>query len=43
MEPDKYTDLGWRNFETLPSPLFLPWEQLLASEFIETIKKELKK
>jgi 8-oxo-dGTP diphosphatase len=37
-EPDKFIDQAWRNFEDLPSPLFLPWKQLLASEFIETIR-----
>jgi 8-oxo-dGTP diphosphatase len=40
LEPDKYIDQEWFDFDTLPSPLFLPWEQLLKSEFIENIKAE---
>lgn len=39
MEPDKYIDQDWFDFETLPSPLFFPWKQLVKSEFIENIKK----
>jgi 8-oxo-dGTP diphosphatase len=41
MEPDKFVDQGWFDFDTLPSPLFLPWQQLFKSEFLETIKKVL--
>lgn len=41
LEPDKYIDQAWFDFDTLPAPLFLPWEQLLKSEFIETIKAQL--
>lgn len=40
MEPLKCTNVAWRTFDTLPAPLFLPWTQLLASEFIESIKAE---
>lgn len=39
IEPNKATDIGWFDFDTLPSPLFLPWEELLKSEFIEKIKQ----
>lgn len=39
LEPDKYVDQDWFDFDTLPSPLFLPWEQLLDSEFMKSIKK----
>lgn len=39
-EPDKYIDQDWFDFNTLPSPLFFPWEQLLKSEFIERIHRE---
>ncbi|MBI5400754.1 MAG: NUDIX domain-containing protein [Candidatus Yonathbacteria bacterium] len=42
LEPDKYIDQDWVDFDTLPSTLFLPWKQLLDSEFIENIKKSLK-
>lgn len=42
-EPDKCTAQAWVDFDTLPSPLFLPWEQLLKSEFIDKIRVELTK
>ncbi len=42
LEPDKYVDQDWFDLHTLPSPLFLPWEQLLKSEFLENIKEALK-
>lgn len=41
LEPEKCTDMGWSDLDTLPSPLFLPWQQLLQSNFIETIRKRL--
>ena len=41
LEPGKYVDQDWVDFDTLPSPLFLPWENLLQSEFLESIKSEL--
>ncbi len=37
MEPDKFIELTWRDFKTLPKPLFLPWKQLLKSKFLNTI------
>lgn len=43
LEPDKFVEQGWFDFDSLPTPLFLPWEQLLKSEFIEGIKKALMK
>lgn len=39
-EPDKFIGLEWRDFNSLPKLLFLPWKQLLKSDFIENIKKE---
>jgi 8-oxo-dGTP diphosphatase len=39
VEPDKFVEIGWFDFNTLPEPLFLPWEQLLKSQFISTIKQ----
>jgi 8-oxo-dGTP diphosphatase len=42
LEPDKYVDQNWFDFDTLPTPLFLPWQQLLVSEFIENIRRALK-
>ena len=39
-EPDKCLSQAWYTFDNLPSPLFLPWRQLLDSEFIEDIKKQ---
>jgi 8-oxo-dGTP diphosphatase len=38
MEPDKFIDQDWFTFENLPQPLFLPWNQLLKSKFIDNIK-----
>ncbi|MET1033236.1 MAG: NUDIX domain-containing protein [Candidatus Saccharimonadales bacterium] len=40
-EPDKCLKQAWHTFDSLPAPLFLPWNQLLGSEFIEKIKREL--
>lgn len=38
VEPDKFVKMEWRGFDSLPQPLFLPWNQLLKSEFIQAIK-----
>jgi len=43
LEPDKYIDQDWFDFDSLPSPLFLPWNQLLESEFVSKIRGELNK
>ena len=40
-EPDKCLKQEWHTFDNLPYPLFLPWDQLLTSEFIEKIKQQL--
>ena len=40
LEPDKSVYQNLFDFDTLPAPLFLPWKQLLQSEFIEKIKSE---
>jgi 8-oxo-dGTP diphosphatase len=40
-EPDKYIDQEWFDFDSLPEPLFLPWQQLMKSEFYENIKYQL--
>lgn len=40
-EPDKCLAQEWRTFDELPSNLFLPWNQLLNSEFISSIKQQL--
>jgi 8-oxo-dGTP diphosphatase len=40
-EPDKFLDIAWKDFDTLPDALFLPWKQLLHSDFLETIKQKL--
>jgi len=37
-EPDKCTEQRWVTFDTLPEPLFLPWKQLLDSEFIDDLR-----
>ncbi len=41
LEPDKFIDQKWVDFETLPNPLFLAFELLLDSEFFVAIKKSL--
>jgi 8-oxo-dGTP diphosphatase len=41
MEPEKCLEQKWLTFETLPKNLFLPWRQLLKSEFLESIKKTI--
>lgn len=40
-EPDKFIDMRWYDFDTLPQPLFLPWRQLLGSPFFSTLKSEV--
>lgn len=40
-EPDKFIDQKWADFDSLPEPLFLPWELLLASHFLKEIKLQL--
>ena len=40
-EPDKFVGQKWVDFDTLPSPLFLPWEPLLESQFLPDIKHQL--
>ena len=42
-EPEKCTGQLWVDFDMLPDPLFLPWTQLLKSDFIDDIKKELER
>lgn len=37
-EPDKFLKLDWYDFKSLPKNLFLPWKELLKSDFIEKIK-----
>lgn len=41
-EPDKFVEQGWFNLDSLPAPLFLPWKQLLESEFVDDIRRSLK-
>ncbi len=38
VEPDKCLAQKWITFGELPVPLFLPWDQLLVSEFFANIK-----
>ena len=42
-EPDRCVAQMWTDFDHLPQPLFLPWEQLLKSEFIDNLKQELER
>lgn len=41
MEPDKFIELQWLDLSSLPEPLFLPWRQLLGSQFIDGIRNEI--
>jgi 8-oxo-dGTP diphosphatase len=41
-EPDKCTAQSWQTFDNLPLPLFVPWQNLLESEFIDPLKELLK-
>lgn len=43
LEPEKCEELRWVDFETLPSPLFRAWDDLLKSEFLDNIKQELER
>ncbi|MDQ3065199.1 MAG: NUDIX domain-containing protein [bacterium] len=38
-EPDKCSAQAWHTLDDLPDPLFLPWNQLLGSEFVDRIKQ----
>jgi len=40
-EPDKCIKQKWVSFDSLPKPLFQPWEQLLSSEFFPRVKKQM--
>lgn len=41
-EPDKYINMGWYDFDSLPEPLFLPWKGLLVqTESLNLLKDEL--
>lgn len=42
-EPDKFIEIGWFDFKSLPKPLFLPWKQLLKSGFVKLIKEAVSK
>lgn len=42
-EPEKCIAQMWTDFDNLPEPLFLPWQQLLSSEFIDNIRQELER
>jgi 8-oxo-dGTP diphosphatase len=39
LEPDKFTDQGWFDFNHLPEPLFMPWDELLSSDSINRLRK----
>lgn len=40
-EPEKFVDMRWCDFDSLPNPLFLPWRQFLGSEFVDAVRREL--
>ena len=39
-ELDKCLNQAWYTFDDLPNPLFLPWQHLLSSEFIDKIVRQ---
>jgi len=41
-EPDKFIDQEWIDVDGIPEPLFLPWYELLKSEFMDDIKRQIK-
>ena len=41
LEPEKISQIVWKDFNNLPQPLFLPWDELLKSKFISIIRKQL--
>jgi 8-oxo-dGTP diphosphatase len=41
-EPDKFIDQQWIDVDDIPRPLFLPWETLLKSEFMDSIRQQIK-
>lgn len=41
-EPDKFVNIHWCDFETLPTPRFVVWEKLFKADFLSDIKKALK-
>lgn len=41
MEPNKCSAQTWNTFDDLPDQLFLSWNQLLKSEFIDAIKAQI--
>jgi 8-oxo-dGTP diphosphatase len=40
-EPDKFIDQEWIDVNDIPEPLFLPWYELLKSEFMSAIRKQI--
>lgn len=42
MEPDKCNALEWHTFDDLPQPLAPWWTQLFVSQFIASIKDQIK-
>lgn len=42
MEPYKCSEIAWKDFNTLPEPLFASWNQLIPSEFYVNIQDQLK-
>ena len=42
LEPHKCLEWRWVDFDSLPKPLFLIWNQLFETQFIDEIKLKLK-
>jgi len=44
LEPDKFIEQKWVDFDSLPEPLFQPcWKNLFENELFQNIKNELRK
>lgn len=41
LEPEKCEELRWVDFDSLPSPLFKAWDDVLSGEFLDGLKAEL--
>jgi 8-oxo-dGTP diphosphatase len=42
-EPDKFIDQEWIDVKAIPEPLFLPWYELLESEFMSGIRQQIER
>lgn len=38
-EPDKAVDIGWFDVDSLPSPLFKPWERVIGTSIEQELRR----